>query len=111
MVEAISNNPIVQTYQRNGRIVANQSSQSIMNPQQAAGSTRSFADLVADKVKAPLEASRMAEQAPALKHQGKISQEEYSMIMNEAQIQLSEFKATVEKSLAALQEILRSTYS
>jgi hypothetical protein len=105
-------NTSFQTYQGNAKIAPTANDDLTKDFKGTEENNRfTFSDLVMDKIKAPLEASRLAEQAPMLKHQGQLSQEEFSMIMNEAQVQLAELKFTAEKSITALQEVLRSTFT
>ncbi len=102
-------NTSIQTYGQNGKVSTDTISNA-MSPNDFK-SQQNFEDLLLSKLTEPLKAANHAEQAVILNHNGQISQDEFNMVMNEAQIQLTEFKATIEKSLTALQEVLRSTAS
>ncbi len=102
-----------QTYSRAGKVGAANSPAAFSTTSQATNNTGSsaFSDLIVSKIKEPLQAGYAAEQAVGQYHQGKISQQDFTQIMNDAQIQLAEFKTTVEKTLSTLQEVLRSSVS
>ena len=89
-----------QTYSRAGKMAAPAASNT--------STPGSFADILTQKIKEPIQTGYAAERAVGQYHAGTISQQDFTAIMNEAQIQLAEAKSILDLTVKAAKDVLAS---